>query len=167
MTTTRFHNFDVSSQVFLEGKYTIGIVNLKPIVPLHVLIIPRKEYKRLGDVPREELHDLFDNVQYVSSKTQELVGASACTVSIQDGADAGQSVPHLHVHILPRKKGDITPNDLIYDHLEAFGLGLKSDLECIQAGQEKALAPDADENRKSRTVEQMKEEADWLKLKLA
>jgi hypothetical protein len=88
MSEARFHTFDVSSQVFLEKKHTLGIVNLKPIVPLHVLIIPRKKHKRLGDVPPEELKELFENVQHVSSKVQELIGATACTVSIQDGADA-------------------------------------------------------------------------------
>jgi hypothetical protein len=88
MSGARFSDFDVSSQVFLERKHTFGIVNLKPIVPLHVLLIPRKEYKRLGDVPKEELNELFESVQYVSGKVQELVGGSACTIGIQDGADA-------------------------------------------------------------------------------
>lgn len=85
---THFHTFDVSSQVFLEKQHTLGIVNLKPIVPLHVLLIPRQPYKRLADVPRIELNELFESVQTVSSKMQDLVGGTACTVSIQDGPDA-------------------------------------------------------------------------------
>lgn len=88
MSGALFHTFDVSSQVFLEKQHTLGIVNLKPIVPLHVLLIPRQPHKRLADVPREELNELFESVQTVSSKVQELVGGTACTVSIQDGPDA-------------------------------------------------------------------------------
>jgi bis(5'-adenosyl)-triphosphatase len=53
-----------------------------------VLVIPRKPYARLADLPREEVSELFESVQTISSKVQELVKASACTISIQDGADA-------------------------------------------------------------------------------
>ncbi|GBP88696.1 Nitrilase and fragile histidine triad fusion protein NitFhit [Eumeta japonica] len=51
----------------------------------------------------------------------------SCTVTIQDGPDAGQTVKHLHCHIMPRKKGDFIESDLIYlelskhDHLQASG----------------------------------------------
>lgn len=92
MSGPLFHTFDVGSQVFFERRHTLGIVNLKPIVPLHVLIIPRQRHQRLRDVPKDELRELFESVQEVSSRVQDLLGASACTVSIQDGADA-VSVP--------------------------------------------------------------------------
>jgi bis(5'-adenosyl)-triphosphatase len=44
-------------------------------------------------------------------------------VSIQDGVDAGQTIPHLHVHVLPRKKGDFEKNDDIYDKLQSHDKG--------------------------------------------
>lgn len=73
----------------------------------------------------------------------------------------GQSVPHLHVHILPRKKGDFNPNDAIYSHLETFGLDLHKDME------ERALVPDASIDRKGRSADEMKREADWLRKEMA
>jgi diadenosine tetraphosphate (Ap4A) HIT family hydrolase len=71
----------------------------------------------------------------------------------------GQSVPHLHVHILPRKAGDFTPNDAIYSHLEDFGLGLHKDLES-EGG---AIVMDASKDRQSRSEEVMQQEAKWLR----
>lgn len=84
----RFATFDVSRQVFLQQTFTLGIVNLKPIVPLHVLLITRKPYQRLREVPKAELHELFDAVQDVSTVVQDLTGGTSCTVSIQDGKEA-------------------------------------------------------------------------------
>lgn len=89
----RFHTFDVGSQVFVERPHTLALVNLKPIVPLHTLVIPRTPYKRLTDIPRggPALHELFDTVQDIVQMCQSLTGAPACTVAIQDGAEAVSS----------------------------------------------------------------------------
>ena len=45
----------------------------------------------------------------------------ASNVAVQDGKEAGQSVPHVHVHVLPRKGGDFAKNDEIYERLEEWG----------------------------------------------
>ena len=49
---------------------------------------------------------------------QGVFKSTALTVSIQDGVDAGQTVPHTHVHVLPRKQGDFPSNDDIYNELQ-------------------------------------------------
>ena len=46
--------------------------------------------------------------------------ATGFNVAVQDGRSAGQSVPHVHIHILPRKEGDFERNDDVYDELEAW-----------------------------------------------
>ncbi|PWN36940.1 HIT-like protein [Meira miltonrushii] len=161
----RFHTFDVSKQIFLERKHTIGIVNLMPIAPLHVLLIPRKPHHRLGEIPKNELADLFDAVQDVSGIVQRLTNSPACTVAIQDGKESGQSVPHLHVHVIPRKDGDFTPNDIIYAHLEEFGLQLHKNMQNSTDGHkpERGLAPDPSQERKPRSAQEMSSEADWIR----
>lgn len=161
----RFHTFDVSNQVFLERKHTIGIVNLMPIAPLHVLLIPRNPHHRLVEIPKDELADLFDAVQDVSQVVQRLTNSPACTVAIQDGKESGQSVPHLHVHVIPRKDGDFTPNDIIYSHLENFGLKLHKDMHKNENGSkpDQGLAPDPDQERKPRSAKEMSNEANWIR----
>lgn len=158
----KFHRFDVSNQVFLQRKNTIGIVNLMPIAPLHVLLIPRIQYHRLAQVPKDELNDLFDAVQDVSTLLQSLTNSPSCTIAIQDGKEAGQSVPHLHVHIIPRKDGDFTPKDAIYTHLEEFGLKLHKTMgNSVDA--ERRLAPDPDQQRIPRSAQEMTKEANWIR----
>jgi hypothetical protein len=105
MSPALFHNFDVTSQVFFEKPNTLAIVNLKPIVPLHVLVIPRKLYPRLADLPGIDLNELFESVQTISSKIQELVQATACTISIQDGADAVSSTERRRFLLVDMRSG--------------------------------------------------------------
>ncbi|KAH9810340.1 diadenosine tetraphosphate hydrolase [Melampsora americana] len=147
-----FSSFDVSDQVFYESEHSFGIVNLKPIVNGHVLIIPkRNSIKRLNQLNEIELIDLFKSVQIVSNKLESIYGCNSLTISIQDGLDAGQSVPHLHVHILPRKPNDFKPNDEIYDHLNKF-----------QANPNVFNGQVDNEERKPRSQEEMKSEANHL-----
>lgn len=51
-------------------------------------------------------------------------GGASLTLTIQDGPEAGQTVPHVHVHVLPRKAGDFEPNDKVYDGIDESEAGL-------------------------------------------
>eukprot|EP00617_Octactis_speculum_P004578 CAMPEP_0185774626 /NCGR_PEP_ID=MMETSP1174-20130828/79124_1 /TAXON_ID=35687 /ORGANISM="Dictyocha speculum, Strain CCMP1381" /LENGTH=136 /DNA_ID=CAMNT_0028461897 /DNA_START=1 /DNA_END=411 /DNA_ORIENTATION=+ len=81
---------------------SVGFVNLKPLVPGHVLVIPRRNVPKLVDLTEEELVDLWSSVMEVRSIVLRFHGCAGAEIGVQDGADAGQSVPHVHVHILPR-----------------------------------------------------------------
>ena len=95
--------------------------------------------------------------------------ADALNIAIQDGKEAGQSVAHLHVHIIPRRKADTDDKgggDAIYEMME----GEDGNLGEHYQGREKrkrgpSFAPDAE--RKDRTEEEMTEEADLLRSELA
>uniref|UniRef100_A0A7S3RNF9 HIT domain-containing protein n=1 Tax=Strombidinopsis acuminata TaxID=141414 RepID=A0A7S3RNF9_9SPIT len=100
----KFGKFDLDpSQVFFasDAGLSLAIVNLKPLVPGHVMVIPRRVAPRMGELTAEELEDLWRTVRHVQGVVQEFHGASCATLGVQDGKDAGQSVPHVHVHILP------------------------------------------------------------------
>ncbi|CAO1636392.1 unnamed protein product [Parajaminaea phylloscopi] len=160
-----FSTFSVTDQVFLRTPHALGIVNLKPIVPCHVLIIPPDpEIRRLRDLPADKIGPFFEAVQLVASRLEKALGCTSSNIAIQDGAEAGQTVPHLHVHILPRKKGDYARNDDIYGHLEAFGWSQKQLYEGQDDnGQLAQASPDADEDRRARSSEEMRREAAWLR----
>jgi hypothetical protein len=65
-----------------------------------------------------EVGDLWGLAQRVGSMLEEVYGVDSLTLTVQDGVNAGQSVPHVHVHVVPRKPGDFEPNDRIYDVLD-------------------------------------------------
>ena len=99
----------------------MALVNLKPLLPGHVLVCPRRVTSRLSDLTIEEVSDLFLTVQRVSQVVERVYGASGLNIAIQDGRDAGQSVPHVHTHIVPRRKADLDArggSDALYGMLE-------------------------------------------------
>ena len=107
-----------ASVVFFRSKLSYGFVNRKPVVSGHVLVAPLRIVDRFCDLTEDEVADLFLSTQKISGVVEREFKASSLTVAIQDGPDAGQTVPHVHVHILPRRKGDFHDNDDVYKVLE-------------------------------------------------
>lgn len=103
-------------QVFHKTTHSYALVNIKPLLPGHILIVPLRPVARLTDLSPAETADLFTLVQraqrmlasvYFPSPSRPEEGSF--NIAIQDGVEAGQSVPHLHCHIIPRigdGKGD-------------------------------------------------------------
>ncbi|KAJ3704275.1 hypothetical protein LUZ61_007980 [Rhynchospora tenuis] len=113
----------------------------------HVLIIPRREVKRFTDLTNDEICDMWTTARLVGSRLEKYHDATSLTLNIQDGPEAGQSVPHVHIHVVPRKLGDFERNDDIYDALDVKDKELKEKL-------------DLDKERKDRSFEEMTREAD-------
>ncbi|XP_053153860.1 bis(5'-adenosyl)-triphosphatase-like, partial [Hemicordylus capensis] len=83
-----------------------------------VLICPLRPVERFRDLRPEEVSDLFRTTQLVGNVVEQHFGGTSLTIAVQDGPEAGQTVKHVHVHILPRKAGDFSRNDNIYDELQ-------------------------------------------------
>ncbi|KAL6304779.1 HIT-like domain-containing protein [Sparassis latifolia] len=165
MSRLLFSTIEVTRQVFYRNTLSYAIVNLKPIVPGHVLVIPTRPVHRLGDLTPPELSSLMLSVQQVGKVIERVYGADGLTIACQDGKAAGQSVPHVHFHLLPRKlHGDrFANNDDIYPALESAEGSLQSSPERTEAADLQRLKVDADDDRKPRTMEDMEKEAQWLK----
>lgn len=106
-------------QIFAKTLHSIAFINHRPVLPGHVLVSPLKpDLKRLSDLNKDELFDLFLLVQKTQNAIERMHGATSSTVAIQDGKDAGQSIEHLHVHVVPRKETDFDgKTDTIYEKL--------------------------------------------------
>lgn len=119
MSTLRFGQHLIrTSVVFLKTELSFALVNRKPVVPGHVLVCPLRVVERFGDLRPEEVSDLFGTTQRVARLVETHFAATSLTICIQDGAEAGQTVKHVHVHVLPRRKGDFQRNDSVYDELQ-------------------------------------------------
>ncbi|XP_062016085.1 bifunctional bis(5'-adenosyl)-triphosphatase/adenylylsulfatase FHIT-like [Rosa rugosa] len=136
-----------SREVFYNTNLSYALVNMRPVVPGHVLVCPRREVKRFADLTVDETSDLWITAQKVGSRLESYHKATSLTLTIQDGPQAGQTVPHVHIHILPRKGGDFENNDEIYDALDEKEKELKQKL-------------DLDKERKDRSLEEMAQEAE-------
>ena len=164
-----FYRFLVSKQVFYKSRYTYALVNLKPLVPGHVLVVPlRTSVLRLGDLSPEESVDYMNTLQLVHKFIQKVYKADSLNLAIQDGPESGQSVPHLHTHIIPRYKGD-GYGDLIHSMLENKDLDReyqdffqrKSHYQIEQMTKKNELSK-SDDERVARSEAVMSEEAAWL-----
>jgi deaminated glutathione amidase len=71
----------------------------------------------LHDLSDEEITDFFQTVCLVQKVTEKIYNSTSSTVTVQDGTDAGQTVKHVHCHVMPRKPGDFEHNDDIYTEL--------------------------------------------------
>lgn len=150
----------VPSQVFLETAHCLGIVNLKPIVPGHVLIISKRVEPRLAGLSSEESQDFFETVKRCAPVLEKHYNAEALNIAIQDGPAAGQSVEHIHCHLLPRKVGDFKRNDDVYAHLENQKLDEAISSQETENSVEKV---DPQAERKPRAVEEMAAESSILR----
>ncbi|XP_039655051.1 bis(5'-adenosyl)-triphosphatase [Perca fluviatilis] len=119
MLTLRFgQHFIKASAVFLQTELSFALVNRKPVVPGHVLVCPLRPVERFRDLRPDEVADLFSTAQRVGNLVEKHFNATSLTIAIQDGPEAGQTVKHVHVHVLPRKAGDFERNDSVYDELQ-------------------------------------------------
>ena len=155
-------------QVFHLTPLSFAFVNLKPLLPGHVLVSPRRPVDRLAELTYDEVSDLFLTVQHVGRTVERVFRASALNVAIQDGADAGQSVPHLHTHIIPRTGSDMEAhggNDRIYEWLEGEPGDVGAHLsEREEGARQRAKFPKVDESaRAPRSEDEMNAEAEMLR----
>ncbi|XP_061544115.1 bis(5'-adenosyl)-triphosphatase [Phycodurus eques] len=119
MSTLRFGQHLIkASAVFLQTELSFALVNRKPVVPGHVLVCPLRQVERFRDLRPDEVTDLFSTTQRVANLVEQHFNATSLTIAIQDGPEAGQTVNHVHVHVLPRKAGDFEHNDNVYDELQ-------------------------------------------------
>ncbi|KAI4232802.1 MAG: hypothetical protein L6R40_007294 [Gallowayella cf. fulva] len=164
-----FGNFLVTSQVFYRTAHSFALVNIKPLLPGHVLVSPLRAAKRLSDLNHTEITDLFLTVQQVGRMVERVYGASSLNIAIQDGPAAGQSVPHLHAHIIPRQCSDLDErggSDAIYGMLE----GEEGDVgrHLWENSRKRPQFPKVDDStRKPRTEAEMAEEAESLAREMA
>ncbi|KAI0053410.1 HIT-like protein [Auriscalpium vulgare] len=152
-----FSTIEVTRQAFHRTALSFAIVNLKPLVPGHVLVCPTRPVPRLTDLTPAELAALMLSVQRVGRAVERAYAADALTFACQDGRAAGQTVPHVHFHVLPRKaQGDRFAGDDVYPALE------RAEGELAPARTHEPLRVDAEEDRQPRALEEMEREARWL-----
>lgn len=106
--TLSFSRFPIDSRtVFHVSELSFAFTNLRPVIPGHVLVSPKRVVGRLTSMTDEEVQDLFRVARQVGEAI--LLAhphADSLTVTVQDGPSAGQTVPHVHVHVMPRWPSD-------------------------------------------------------------
>jgi histidine triad (HIT) family protein len=95
---------DVPASVVYSDDAVLAFLDHRPLLPGHVLVVPRTHYETLGDLPAAEVGPLFVTVQRLAVAVEKAMHADGSFVAVN--IRISQSVPHLHVHVVPRRKGD-------------------------------------------------------------
>jgi histidine triad (HIT) family protein len=89
-----------------ENEHVLAFMDIGPIVKGHALVIPKAHHNPLADTPDEVLAPVMSAVRLVAKAMQEGLGADGINIHQANGEAAGQVVPHLHFHVIPRFKHD-------------------------------------------------------------
>ncbi len=92
--------------MIVEEEKAMAFLDASPLAPGHTLVIPRPHAERLEDLDSETARTLMDLLRRLAPAVEEAVDAEATTVGFNNGRAAGQEVPHVHGHIIPRSRGD-------------------------------------------------------------
>jgi histidine triad (HIT) family protein len=95
---------DVPASMVLRDDDVAAFLDARPVFKGHVLVVPRAHVPTLSDMPADALGTLFAAVQRVARAVEAGLGADGTFVAMNN--KVSQSVPHLHVHVVPRKRKD-------------------------------------------------------------
>jgi histidine triad (HIT) family protein len=90
--------------IVFQDAISLAFLDYRPLFPGHTLLIPKDHYETLSNLPAQLVGSFFGNVQLLAGAVERGLQAEGTFVAINN--KVSQSVPHLHVHIVPRKKGD-------------------------------------------------------------
>jgi histidine triad (HIT) family protein len=95
---------DVPADIVHSGPTTVAFLDTKPVFPGHVLLVPRTHVTTLADLPPDELPAFFTLAQRLERAVEGAMDAPGSLVLINNVIS--QSVPHLHLHVIPRRPKD-------------------------------------------------------------
>lgn len=95
---------DLPAHLVLDDDVTLGFLDVRPVFPGHVLLVPREHHATLADLPAPLLGPFFERVQRLSAAVPAAMGSTGSFVAVNNVVS--QSVPHLHCHVVPRRPKD-------------------------------------------------------------
>ena len=111
-TSCPFCDETIRRAQFAESDNFRAIYNLAPVLPGHSLVISKRHVQSLMDLTENELGEMMLFARKVVRALGKTFQAAAFDLTIQDGEAAGQTVPHLHLHLIPRLPADLpAPGD--------------------------------------------------------
>jgi histidine triad (HIT) family protein len=97
-------NGEVSASIVFQDDISLAFLDHRPLFPGHCLLVPKNHFKTLSDLPPELIGPFFKNVQLLARAVELALEAEGSFVAMNNRIS--QSVPHFHVHIVPRRKKD-------------------------------------------------------------
>ena len=97
---------ELPSRTVYETDEVLAFLDANPLAKGHTLVIPKAHHERLTDMPESLSVEVMDALYHVTEAVEAAVDAEATTLAFNNGEAAGQEVPHVHGHVIPRWAGD-------------------------------------------------------------
>ena len=100
----RIASRELDAKIIFEDAISIAFLDIRPLFHGHCLLITKAHYETITDLPRDLIGPFFLNVQLLARAVQDAMQAEGAFIAINN--KVSQSVPHFHLHVVPRRKGD-------------------------------------------------------------
>jgi len=100
---TKIINRELATDIVYEDEFCLAFKDINPQAPVHILLIPKKEIRSSDEIQKED-QALMGHLMTVVPKITKLLGLSSYRLVVNTGEDAGQTVFHIHIHILGGRK---------------------------------------------------------------
>lgn len=97
---------EIPARTVYEDDDVLAFLDANPLARGHTLVIPKNHHERVADLPAADRDAVFETLGRLTSAVEAAVDADGVTVGMNDGDAAGQEVPHVHGHLVPRFDGD-------------------------------------------------------------
>jgi histidine triad (HIT) family protein len=94
----------IPARKIMETEKSLAFLDAFPLAKGHTIIIPKNHYSKIQEMNKEENIDLFELVRVLTNKIEQVFSSSL--IAVHNGKESGQEIPHMHVHIIPRKSDD-------------------------------------------------------------
>jgi histidine triad (HIT) family protein len=97
---------EIPSRTVHEDEDTFAFLDVNPLTRGHTLVVPKEHHERVSDLPTDTRDAVFSTLGRLAPAVERAVDADGVTIGINDGTAAGQEIPHVHGHLVPRSEGD-------------------------------------------------------------
>ncbi len=147
-----------SKELLYEDKDVFAVLSPEPATFGHIIVAPKKHYQIIEQIPDYEFGYLFNIANKLSTAVFEGIGAQGTNIIIQNGVEAGQDIPHVAIHIIPRRENDglnfeWAPKQLTEEQMSTVELQLKEGAKDIGGFQKEEKAEPIKLDKKPQKLE--------------
>jgi histidine triad (HIT) family protein len=97
---------EIPCQRVFENEHVLAFLDINPLAEGHTLVLPKRSVARFTELTPDEVAELGRRVLSIARKVMAATGAEGFNLLLNEGQIAGQEVPHVHFHLIPRRAGD-------------------------------------------------------------
>jgi histidine triad (HIT) family protein len=96
----------IPTHIIIENDEAMAFLDAFPLSKGHTLVIPKTHYSKIQELDENLSQSLFNILWKITNPIEKSVGVNSSTIAIHNGKEAGQEIPHVHIHVIPRTSDD-------------------------------------------------------------